>query len=131
MIGRGPFVKIGVGHRGYRLGAEPDPCKPDFIRKPDPQQDIDRCLNCTMAYCSGECKFTPGGTAKRNYKTKQREERLRLAQVLEQKGLARAEKVSKLYLDGWCESGIARELGLTVQEVNDSIKLARKRGLLY
>ncbi len=138
MITKSPYG-FGYGHKGRIAGTEPDSVFVErLIRHPDPQEIIDRCLNCTRPKCSGICELTPDGYSREKYKamvakrkTQEQEERLRVAQELEKRELSRAQEVSKLFIDGWCESGIARELGLTVDEVNQSIKFARKKGLLY
>lgn len=138
MITLSPY-KIGYGHKGRIAGTEPDAMRSErLIHQPEPQEVIDRCLNCTRPTCNGACKLTPEGASSEKYKektakrkTKVHEERRRIAQEFERQELAQAQRVSKLCLDGWCESGIARELGLSVDEVKKLIRLARKKGLLY
>ena len=103
-----------------------------YIRKQEPQEVIDHCLNCTKPYCNGNCEYTPEGKSTRLYKSKQRtRESIRLAQEADKKQLACAEKVSRMVIDGWREPVIARELGLTLDEVKKLIKLAQGKRWLY
>lgn len=131
---------IGYGHKAYRVGAEPDRAfATEFVPTNDPQEAVDLCLACTKEDCPGYCDKMPEVKRRRKYsaklKEREREEResgkRELDAILEQKELNRTATVAKMAMDGWCESGIARELGLTVGEVKKALDEARKKRFLY
>lgn len=132
MITKSPYG-FGYGHKGRIAGTEPDWAPREYVRKPDPQPVIDRCLGCTKVHCTGECELTANGQIKARYrkKTKQQEQRRKLAEEQDRKETEKAKEISKMCLDGWCESAIARAKELSVDEVNKLIKVARKKGFLY
>lgn len=135
MITKSPYG-FGPEIRAYRIGTEPEPSKPEFIRKPDPQPAIDRCLTCkkAAAQCSGNCNFDEDGsqkpTAYARYKERLREQWHRLAEEEDHKEAIRAKQVARMVLDDRNEEEIAAEMGLPVKEVRFLIKQARRKGYL-
>ena len=132
MITKSPYG-FGYGHKGRIAGTEPEWEPREYVRKPDPQPLKDRCLNCTKKTCAGNCDVNSYVNSRRRFREREslREQRRLLAEAKDRKDTERATKVARMCIDGWRESAIARELGLTVDEVKQSIKLARKKGLLY
>lgn len=122
----------GYIYRASKIGADRDrPFVQEQINTYDSKEFIDVCLNCTAPSCNGNCEKTQESQRAKEYRTrKKREDELakyELARELEKKERKLCASVAKMVLDGWRESAIARELGLTVQEVKDNVELAKKK----
>lgn len=85
------------------------------VRPRDKQDNIDRCLTCTVParYCKGQCD---GMTAQpgRGRPTK-----------------APLERVAQMVRDGWTDSAICREFGITPGTLAHKKQECRDKGLLY
>lgn len=134
MITKNPYG-FGPEIKAHRIGTEPTPGKQELVHKPDPQPVIDRCLTCKETTCYGNCTFESDGTPKpTSYavrKLKMHEKRMRMAEEEDRRETARAKEIARMVLDGWCESGIAHEKGMSLKEVQFLVKQARKKGFLY
>ena len=105
-----------------------------IVHELEPQEEIDRCLNCQYSDCTDTCPYSPGYRKPKQQKDKSERERLtaheRYAKKIDENTRKRAKNVSLLFLDGWSVGGIAWKLGLTRSETEESLKHAEKLGLL-
>lgn len=100
-----------------------------IVHEPEPKEEIERCLNCSYRDCTDICPYSPYYRKPKPPKPKMTTKERYLSK-LDEVAKKRADNVSKLFMDGWCESGIAWELGLTRSEVVESLKVAKKAGFL-
>lgn len=130
MITNSPYG-FGVGRVSIGLSQIPDkPFQSPFIPIYDTPEEIERCLNCTEpASRCDRCRYSREAARQRGkHKRAGARKRAALATDAEKKT---SENVARMVLDGWREPAIARELGLSLDEVNSAIELARCNQLLY
>lgn len=99
-----------------------------MVHEIEPKEEIDRCLNCPYPDCTDTCVYSPF------YRVRKPKPKLtpvqRYIARLKPETKERAGEVARLFMDGWCEGGIAWKLSITRTEVVESLKVAKKMGLL-
>lgn len=124
MITRDPY---GIKHAIPVGRVEMTPAEPEEFHTCDNDELVQRCLHCTRKYCSGECEFTREGSAKSRVKKKNYHEK----KMRENGETEFVRKVADMILIGWCDTALARELGVTVKDIEKARKRAVAVGWLY
>lgn len=94
---------------------------PEPVFTNDPVEMVLHCLNCTNMSCShGECAYTRMGEGRKKH-TRRTQAPVSTEVV---------DKVARMWLDGWRKTMIARELNLTIYQVDRTLVWAEKEGLI-
>lgn len=100
---------------------EPKPFVHEVIYTNDPIETVMHCLECDRAVCRyGSCSYIQLGEGRRKYKRKFQPP---ISTDL-------IDRVTRMWMDGWRKTMIARELGLTAYQVDRSLAWAEKEGLI-
>lgn len=111
----------GIGGAALLRG-DPKPFVQEVIYTNDPIEMVQHCLDCKNLSCNhGECPYTRKGEGRRKYRRRKLPPPVSAGVV---------NQIVKMLMDGWRQVMIAKELGLTAEQVDKSIKWAEKEGLI-